>query len=82
MTSTQDETGPDEGVVLLDDLSPDERLEIIGELLQQIEVGLLAVAGDISCEDIELLALVYDLAGLPDEGIELICTHSEIDPDD
>jgi hypothetical protein len=51
-------------------------------LLQQIEVGLLAVAGDISCEDIELLAFVYDLAGLPDEGIELICTHSETGPDD
>ena len=82
MTSTQDETGPDDGVVLLDDSSPEERLEIIGELLHQIEPGLLAVAGDISCEDIELLAFVYDLAGLPDEGIELICTHCVTNPDD
>ncbi len=82
MTSTQHETGPDESVVLLDDLSSEERLVIIGELLQQIEVGILAVAGEISCEDIELLALVYDLAGLPDEAIELICMHSETGPDD
>ena len=82
MTSDQDETGADDDVVLLDDSSPEERLEIIGELLQQIQVGLLAVAGDIACEDIELLAFVYDLAGLPDEGIELICTHTETNPDD
>lgn len=38
--------------------------------------------GEIACEDIELLAFVYDLAGLPDEGIELICMHTETGPDD
>ena len=82
MTTTQGQTGPDEGVVLIDDLPPEERLVIIGELLHQIEDGLLAVAGDISCEDIELLAFVYGLAGLPDEGVELICMHTETQPDD
>lgn len=82
MTSTQDESGPDEDVILLDDSSPEERLEIIGELLHQIEPGLLAVAGHISCEDIELLAFVFDLAGLPDDGIELICNYSGTNPDD
>lgn len=82
MTTTPEHTEPDVDVVLIDDLSPEQRLEIIGELLQKLAIGSLPIAGEISCEDIELLAFAYGLAGLPDEGIELSCAHSELDPDD